>query len=117
MAGIGKERVNGAALNRGVHAIDAVRSRQVSYDGVDACAVGAKSGGRILERRIVSGNDKIESVLYAKHGKLTADTGRGTGDDGERASGHGVISVKVKVSGYEVGDPTLDRSGADREFT
>jgi len=117
MARIGQERVNRAALKRGVHAIDAVPGGQVSYDRVDACAVGAKSGGRILERRIVSGNDKIECVVCAKRGKLTAYSGRGTGDDGERASGHGVISVKVKVSGYDVRGPTLDRSGVDREFT
>jgi hypothetical protein len=28
-----------------------------------------------------------------------------------------VISVKSEVSGYEVGDPTLDRWRVDREFT
>ena len=48
-----------------------------------------RSAARLLDLRLVGGDDQVEAVLCAQHlRQLAADAGRGAGDDGELIGRH-----------------------------
>src|SRR6185437_4868624 len=70
--GIGEKRVDRAVepFQREVELFDTGQRREIDLDRLDSRAEPAEIGGRLLDLRLVGGNQQVEPVLGAAAGQL-----------------------------------------------
>ena len=83
---VGENGIDGAAVQRGADLVITFQCGEVGLDSIDLGAEGAELIGGLLDLRLVSGDDQVESFPGTAFGQFIADTGRSAGDDGERSS-------------------------------
>ncbi len=81
--GIGQQRLNRAASGRRMQRVHALRRGQVRLHGTHGGAQLAELLGSVLDRRLVSGDQKVKAFPGAALRKRVADSGGGAGDDGK----------------------------------
>lgn len=86
-AGIGEQDLDRSAqpLRDAVELVDTIGAREVGFDRFDCRAEAAQFTRRLLDPRLVCGDDEVEAVLRAAFGEFVADAGRGAGDESQGA--------------------------------
>ncbi len=101
--GVGAQHVDGGALGGRQQAIDALDGRQVGLDPGHLAADLAEGACRIVDLRLVGGNNQVVSRGSRESGELETDPGRSAGDDGE-LGGHANL-LRFACSNRQLGRP------------
>ena len=83
-AGIGQQRIDRPAAGGGIELVDAFRRREIGLHRIDLPRrSSAQPGSRLLDLRLVGGDQQVEAVLARILGEFEADAGGSAGDDGK----------------------------------
>ena len=83
MPGVSEQRLDRSSFSGGVEPVHAVERGKIDLEGLDRRAERAEVPRRVMDGRLIGGDQQIEPVFGAAFSQLIADAGRRSGDDGE----------------------------------